>query len=329
MITARRLAGEPVVRAVLGLLVSALFVVVTLGRVDVGGVVRAIGRATPGWVLVGFALALLEVAIRAWRWQALLAPFVRVPYRLSATYLCIGYFANALLPVRLGDVARAYLAGTAFGASRLAVLGTVLVERISDGIAVLLIAFVLGLEVAGGHDLARTAVWVGLAGVVALVLLAALVLLVRRSRLGTFRPIAAVRPFIARLALGSTSLTSPAGLLALLGSTCAAFLAATGALIAVAASVSVSLSPVQAGLAMAAIALSTAIPAAPSSVGTYELVGLTILVALGVEPEPALSAVVILHVLATLPVALAGLVFTWHYDFGLGRLVSVNRGAEL
>ena len=327
MITARRLAGEPVVRAVLGLLVSALFVVVTLGRVDVGGVVRAIGRATPGWVLVGFALALLEVAIRAWRWQALLAPFVRVPYRLSATYLCIGYFANALLPVRLGDVARAYLAGTAFGASRLAVLGTVLVERISDGIAVLLIAFVLGLEVEAA-TIWSAAVWGGLAGGVAMVLLAALVLLVRRSRLGTFRPIAAVRPFIARLALGSTSLTSPAGLLALLGSTCAAFLAATGALIAVAASVSVSLSPVQAGLAMAAIALSTAIPAAPSSVGTYELVGLTILVALGVEPEPALSAVVILHVLATLPVALAGLVFTWHYDFGLGRLVSVNRGAK-
>lgn len=328
MRTARRLAGAPAARALLGLAVSALFVAVTLGRVDLGGVARAMGRAAPGWVLVGLALALLEVAIRAWRWQALLAPFVRVPYRLSAAYLCIGYFANALLPVRLGDVARAYLAGTAFGASRLAVLGTVLAERIADGIAVLFIALALGLEVAGGHGLALTAVWVGLAGMAALAVLVGLAFLVRHSRLGTLRPIAAARPLLARLALGATSLRSTAGRLTLLGSTLAAFLAATGALAATAASVGISLSPIQAGLAMAAIALSTAIPAAPSSVGTYEFVGLSILTTLGVAPEPALAAVVILHVLATLPVALAGLALTWHYHFEFGRLVAVRQEAD-
>jgi uncharacterized membrane protein YbhN (UPF0104 family) len=322
--TARRLARTPAARVVFGLVVSALFVTVTLGRVDVGGAARAIGRAAPGWVLIGLALALVEVAIRAWRWQMLLAPFVRVPYRSSAAYLCIGYFANAVLPVRLGDVARSYLAGTAFDVSRLAILGTVLVERLADGIAVLLIALVLGLEVTGGQGLALTAAWVGIAGIAALFVLVGLALPLRRSRLGTLRPIAALRPLLARLALGGRSLHSTAGQLRLVGSTVAPLLVATGTLAAVAASVGISLSPIQAGLAMAAIALSTAIPAAPSSLGTYEFVGLSIFIALGVAPEPALAAVVILHVLATLPVALAGLLLTWHYHVRVGTLVHVE-----
>lgn len=328
MTAARRISGLPATRALLGLAVSLVFSVVTLERVDVGGVVRNIGRATGGWLLVGLGLAIVEVVIRAWRWQALLAPFVRVPYRQAAGYLCIGYFANTLLPVRLGDVARAYLAGIGFGASRLAVLGTVIVERVTDGVAVLLIAVVLGFEVAGGRGLAVTAVWLGVAGMIAVVALVGLALLVSNRRLAMLPLVVATRPLLARVALGATSLQSSRGRLKLLVSTLAAFAAATGALMAVSASLGISLSPVQAGLAMAVLALATAIPAAPSSVGTWELVGLSILVALGVDPEPALAAVVILHVLVTTPVALVGLALTWHYHFEIRRLSAAERTVE-
>ena len=65
----------------------------------------------------------------------------------SYWYLAIGYFANSMLPARLGDVARAYLAGRAFGISRLAVLGTIVVERLADGLFILFVVAVLGLTV--------------------------------------------------------------------------------------------------------------------------------------------------------------------------------------
>lgn len=321
MKNARRIAGSSPVRVLAGLAISLLFIVVTFARVDLGGVARTIGRATPGWLLVALLLGLAEVGVRAWRWQTLLAPFVRVPYRLSAAYLCIGYFANALLPVRLGDVARSYLAGSAFGAPRLAVLGTVLVERLADGLAVVAIALVLGFEVAQGHALALTALWVGLVALIALGLMTAFVVVLPRLRLGSLQPIEVIKPFLTQLALGGQSLRSASGSARLVVSTLLPLGIATGTLAAVAAAMGISLSPVQAGLAMAAIALSTAIPAAPSSVGTYEFVGLTILTALGVAPEPALAAVVILHVIGTLPVALAGLVLTWHYHVRVATLV--------
>jgi len=62
------------------------------------------------------------------------------------------------LPARLGDVARAFLAGRAFGVSRLAVLGSVVVERLADGVFILGLVVVLGLTVAGTGSLAPTVV---------------------------------------------------------------------------------------------------------------------------------------------------------------------------
>ena len=58
------------------------------------------------------------------------------------------------------------------------------------------------------------------------------------------------------------------------------------------------------------LALSTAIPAAPGSLGTYEFAGVTALGVLGIGPSQALAATVLIHVIATLPPALLGLVAT-------------------
>jgi uncharacterized membrane protein YbhN (UPF0104 family) len=60
-------------------------------------------------------------------------------------------------------------------------------------------------------------------------------------------------------------------------------------------------------IVMGALALSTSIHAAPGSLGTYELVGVAVLAPLGAAPAPALAAVVLMHVVATLPPALLGL----------------------
>jgi uncharacterized membrane protein YbhN (UPF0104 family) len=76
---------------------------------------------------------------------------------------------------------------------------------------------------------------------------------------------------------------------------------------------------------MGGLALSTSIPAAPGSIGTYEFVGLTILTALGVDPAVALAIVVLVHLVATLPVALAGLVAAWLLHF---RVSDIAKDAE-
>ena len=100
-------------RIVVGIFVSAAFAWATLSRVDLPEVGQALSRAAPFGVALALGCAWLEIAVRSWRWRFLLSPLGKVGYGQAFAYTCVGYFANTFLPMRLGDVARAYLAATA------------------------------------------------------------------------------------------------------------------------------------------------------------------------------------------------------------------------
>jgi hypothetical protein len=311
------------VRLLIGVAISVLFVVLTVSRVDLVEVGAALRRVNFTGVALAIPLVFVELVLRGVRWQRLLAPLADVPVRTTSAYLAIGYFANSMLPARLGDVARAFLAGRSFGVSRLGVLGTVVVERLADGLFILAVVVVLGLAVAGGGSLAVTAVaLVVLAGVGGAGFLVALAYL-RRAGEGAVRT--RLRSLVERVLRGAEALRSP-GTVAFVGVlTAAAFATAVAMFVLIADAAGVELSPLQCALAMGGVALSTSIPAAPGSIGTYEFVGLTILTSIGVDPSVALAIVVLVHLVATLPVALAGLVAAWHLHF---RVSDIAEDAE-
>lgn len=315
-------------RIIVGIAVSAAFAVATVSRVDIAAVGHALGRAAPLGLAVAFVFAWLEIAVRAWRWRYLLTPLGRVGYRNALAYTCVGYFANTLLPMRLGDVARAYLAATALRLPRLATLGSIATERVADGLTILLVAAGLGLVATDAATLAPVEMWIILAGAVAVAAVAAAVLVARRQQtLAAFVP-ERLRTLLTSLVRGAAAVRSPRGAATTVVSTLVAYLCAVGAMIAVAGSVGLSISPVQAGFAMAWIGLSTAIPAAPGSVGTYEFVGVSVLTILGQDPAASLAAVVLLHVIGTLPVALVGLVTAWALHLRVWRVSGSASAAQ-
>lgn len=298
-------------RAVVGIAVSAVFAWATLSRVDLPAAGQALSRAALPGVALAVAFGWLEIAVRAWRWRYLLSSLGRVGYRQAFAYTCVGYFANTLLPMRLGDVARGYLAASALRLPRLSTLGSIVTERMTDGLTILTIAAGLGLVVSGVSSLAPAEMWillvVGCAAVAT-----ALAVLVPQGRQAVWARIPPrIRTIVEKLVRGSEAARSPIGVFTVVGSTLVAYACAVGAMVAVAGSVGLHLTPIQAAFAMSWIALSTAIPAAPGSLGTYEFVGVSVLTMLGQDPASALAAVVLLHVLGTLPVALVGLILTW------------------
>jgi uncharacterized protein (TIRG00374 family) len=271
-------------------------------------------------VALVFVFAWLEIFVRAWRWQFLLSPLGRVSYRHALAYTCVGYFANTLLPMRLGEVARAYLAASALRLPRLATLGSIVVERLTDGITILVLASALGFVVTDASAVAPVELWLFL-GVAAAVALASLgVILARRRELVEALLPERIRSLIGRMVSGTAAVQSPSGAAVTVGATLVAFACAVGSMIAVAGAVGLSINPAEAAFAIAWIGLSTAIPAAPGSVGTYEFVGVSVLTLLGQDPASALAAVVLLHVIGTLPVALVGLVTTWALHLRVWRL---------
>jgi uncharacterized protein (TIRG00374 family) len=316
-----------VVRLLIGAAISVAFVVATISRVDLVEVGHALARVN----FVGVALAVffvgLELVLRGIRWQRLLAPIAVIPVRRSVAYLAIGYFANSMLPARLGDVARAFLAGRSFGVSRLSVLGTVVVERLLDGVFILALVAVLGLNVVGGGSLATTAAWLVLIAAVGATGLVVLIALVRRAGGGAARD--RIRSLLDRVLMGAAALRSPSASALVLFLTIAAFAAAVAMFAIIADAAGVELTLLQCVLAMGGLALSTSIPAAPGSIGTYEFVGLTILTALGLDPEVSLAIVVLVHLVATLPVALAGLVAAWQLHFRVSDIARDGDGSNV
>ena len=313
-------AGRGHARILLGLAVSVVFIGVTVSRVDLHAVATALSRVDP----VGLALALvlvgIEVGLRTLRWQLLLRPIRPVPYRSALSYTCIGYFANSLLPARLGDLARAYLAGGAFGIERVAVIGTILVERLADGSFILVVVALVGIVVVGGASFATTALGLAALAVVGSIALAGLVVALRRTGFLRTRLGSLAADVAARLVAGTVALRSPRGALTMAALTVVAFGVAVVAFAVIARSLGVPLSPAQVTLAMGAVALSMAIPAAPGSLGTYEFVGVTVLTSFGISPELALATILLVHLIATLPPALAGLVVAWHLHFRIGAI---------
>lgn len=318
-------------RVVIGAVISVVFLGLVVSRVDLGAVLAALRGASPALMAVALLVLVADLFTRAWRWQLLLAALVPVPppIRRAAAYLTIGFMANAVLPARLGDVARAYLAGTAFGAARLATLGTVVVERVSDGLAMVLLAVISGLLVVSDlapqlRDLELAAVALGVAGTVGLVVLW---VALRRGPLARTRLATVARGLLERVATGAAAFRTPAGALRIVAITALAATTGTAIWFIVTAAVGIPLTPAQAILVSSGTALSLAIPAAPSSLGTFEFVGVLILGSFGATNEVALAAILLVRLSTTIPMALVGLLVTWATHLRPGAIVEAAEAA--
>jgi uncharacterized protein (TIRG00374 family) len=302
-------------RLLVGVVISAIFLAVTLVNVDLRKAADAIGHAAPLGLAAALLVVLVDLSLRALRWHVLLRHIgdatVPPPYRLAFGYLTIGFAANFVLPARLGDVARAILAADAFKAPRLSIFGTVLIERVSDGLTFLVLAILSSLVVASTsqlRDLTGYAMVLTVGGLVAAVVAW---LAISRSALSSTRVGVAVMAVVRRLSAGAGAFRHARSAAAFLGLT--AVLATTASLVAwsVLQAVGVHVNPIQAVLFLSGIALSLAIPAAPGAIGTYEFVGTTIVTGLGYTPEQGLATILLMRIITTFPPALIGLVSIW------------------
>jgi uncharacterized protein (TIRG00374 family) len=300
------------VRLLAGLAISAVFLWLTLSQVDLEQVAAAIGGAAPAGLAAALLILTVDLFLRALRWRVLLlsvdGAVVRPSYRLTYGYLMLGFAANFVLPARLGDVARAVLAAGTFRAPRLAIFGTVMIERVSDGLTMLVLAIVSSLVVASAsemHDVTGYAVVLVGGGLIAAILGW---VVISRSALATTRIATAITGIVRRLSAGAGAFRRVRSALSFVGLT--AVLATTAILVAFAVlrSVGVNLSAIETVLFLSGIALSLAIPAAPGSIGTYELVGKTIIIGLGYTPEQGVAAILLMRIITTFPPALLGLV---------------------
>ena len=114
------------------------------GRAQLSDVLARLHLGTFWPTLAGY-LGLLAAThfFRAWRWNNLLRPIgAELPPVKLLTISSVGFMAILALPARLGEFTRPFLLRKKGKVSASAVLGTVAVERIVDGLVVSVLVFV-------------------------------------------------------------------------------------------------------------------------------------------------------------------------------------------
>ena len=300
----------------LGLAVSAVFTYLAVRDVRLGEVWDGLKSSNYWWVVPSVALLLVALALRALRWQFLFAAATRPPYRpvLSATIL--GQFFNNVLPARAGEAARVIALNRSARTSRAEIVATVVVERVYDVLALLVLLFVL-------LPWLPRVTWLRTAAILAIALVAGTAVAVVVLVLFHERPFRFLLRPLARLPFVSVERTerAAAGLLrgaaslrdVRLAAIALVLTAVSWVLLALSSWVlmrgfDLDLSPLAGGLLTVAVGLSLILPSSPAAVGVFEAATLVSLKAYGIPKSAALSYALVLHAVNFFPYVAAGLV---------------------
>lgn len=123
-----------------GLCSSAIFLALALQQVEWKRTVTTLLDAD--WVLacLGVGALIATFVTFAFRWRVLLSSAAEVSVKSTFSYIMIGYLANTVLPLRLGEGARALLLGRQQGIKASLVFGSVVLERTLDVLTILVLA---------------------------------------------------------------------------------------------------------------------------------------------------------------------------------------------
>lgn len=301
-------------RLLLGLALGLVLLAVSVRGVKPEQVWSGLAQANPIWVSLAFLAVLLTTAAKVGRWRRLFPGTQRPGLFLLGRALLVGQLINALLPARVGEVVRAYLAGTGEEISKATALGTVAAEKTFD---------VLFLLICGGlaAALAPLPPWlhVSLVGLTAggvLLLLLALAWPEQRILAWTGRW-AHHLPWGAGEWLGGVMRQGLAGLAALREPRMALVACVWSAAIwALAAGTNYLLFrafnlPLSAGAALLLLVLlhvGVAPPSSPGRLGVFHAITVLSLTTFGVDRSSGLAYATVLHLIVYLPQILPGAV---------------------
>ena len=312
-------------KILLGLAVSAALVVYLFSRADLPAIGARLADTHWGFLAASIALNLGSLWARARRWGYLFPPGARPSGLFNA--VMIGYMANNLLPLRAGEVVRAYVV-TRRGQRFWTTVTTMVVERVLDGLAIGLLLASLFLLISIPRDLEWAALVFLSVDLVLLALLGVFALAPARCK-RLVRILASGRPALAARAerlldtfdVGLAGLRAPRHVLPMIGWSCAIWGALVLSIWAGFRAARLDLPLAAAWTTLGFLGLGVSLPSSPGFIGVVQAAVVTALRLFDVPYDDALSFSLLLHVSQFVPITVWGLVLLFVEQVSLAEAV--------
>jgi uncharacterized protein (TIRG00374 family) len=131
---------RPLWRTLLGVVLGVILLAIVARGIDVDTLAANLRNVDGLWVGLALGAVLANTAAKVGRWRWLFPDTQRPGLLRLGRALLVGQMANALLPARVGDLARAFLSGMGGGVSRATALGTIAAEKAFDVLFLLICA---------------------------------------------------------------------------------------------------------------------------------------------------------------------------------------------
>jgi hypothetical protein len=324
------------VRVAAGLVISALALTIMVRTVDLAQVWSSLSDLNFLWAGLVIVCVLSNQVAKTLRWRVLIGPpGASIPNITLFKAMLSGQLLNLVFPARIGDLTRAYEIG-GLGPGRAYVLGTVVIEKILDFLIYLSLFVVLLVLIPLPEWLNQPVV--SIVFIVFCMTVALVIILFRRdwilklvSWMEQFTPLSlrhyTIRPL--RSGLASLDILKNRNSMLRVG-------AWSGIIWVTALSnnyltlraVGIEL-PLEASLfLLIALLAGVSVPAAPGSIGVFELICVLTLGTYGVSPSQALSYGLVLHILVVMPVLILGLISMWSLGLSREKITQVSAGPD-
>ena len=341
----------------IGLGVSVVLLALFFLTLDIGRLFEALAGANYLFLAPAVGLYMVSVLYRTLRWQRLLRPMRPVQLVRLYPVVVIGYMANNLLPMRLGELVRSYYVGEREGISKTSALATIVIERLLDALTLLLFVVVIAVfapvtGLAQAFRESHGAAWLLAGAALAVIFVAAfgsLLLVAFAPSTARGLAMALVTPMPGRFGSrlrhlfdmfldGIQTLSSPGEILVLFLLSAPIWLFEAGLFFLI--GYSFGLHEVYPSLGQMAVAvvlvtaianIGSSIPAAPGGIGLFELVARETLVLLPlatVDPDLAGAYVLVVHAALLMPMIILGQIFLWTQHISLRSLSRAGRSGS-
>src|SRR5262249_16027348 len=124
-------------RTIIVVALAVALIGVFLYNVDVRRAAGEIAHARPEWLFLALLTMIVNLALRALRWQYLLEPLGDASYANAFRATAVGFAASTLLPARVGEIIRPYFLARHEHMSATGAFATIILERLLYVVTVL------------------------------------------------------------------------------------------------------------------------------------------------------------------------------------------------